>query len=138
VLGLAVGAPADLDVEHVDLAVDGLQVAARPGVHGRVGPALPALHALGHRARDDVDAELARRRPGPCDGGAVERLGGRRGLLRRAEHRPLLGEHDELGTLGGGLAGEAVRGREVALAIRCGMKLDGGGAHRSLPPSGID
>ncbi len=63
--------------------------------------------------------------------GAVERLGARGGLLGRAEHRPLLGQHDQVGAGARGLARQPVRGLEVALAIGRGLQLDGGGAHLS-------
>src|SRR5262249_3412653 len=60
VLGLLVDAPADLHVEHVDLAVGRAQLAVRADVDGRVAPALVTLDALGEAARDEVDPELAR------------------------------------------------------------------------------
>ena len=66
VLGLAVGAAADLDVEHVDLAVDRAVLAVGPDVHARCcAPRSRALDALGDRAGDEVDPELARRRRAP-------------------------------------------------------------------------
>ena len=76
VLGLAVGAPADLDVEHVDLAVDRAVLAVGADVDARVGAALRALDPLGDRAGDEVDAQLARgrarpaRAPAPSSGSA--------------------------------------------------------------------
>ena len=48
----------------------------------------------------------------------AERLGPCRGLLRRAQHGPLLRQHDELGTGRGRLADEGVGRGEVALAVR--------------------
>ena len=65
VLGLAVGAAADLDVEHVDLAVDRAVLAVRADVHAGVRAAVGAGDRLGDRAGDEVDAELARRRRAP-------------------------------------------------------------------------
>ena len=61
--------------------------------------------------------------------GAVERLGARGGLLGAREHGPLLGQHDELGARRGGGAREAVRGLEVAVAVRGRVELHGGGPH---------
>src|SRR5215208_3081186 len=81
VLGLPVGLAADLDVEHVDLAVNGLLLAVGAEVHGGVRAALGPLDALGDRARDQVDAQLARRRARPRERGPVERLGAGHRLL---------------------------------------------------------
>ena len=90
VLGLAVLAAADLDVEHVQLAVDravgrrrGRRARrccgfARPSPRSAIEPAtrsMPSSRAIAARPRQ--------RR-------AVERLGAGGGLLRRAEHGPLL------------------------------------------------
>ena len=58
-------AAADLDVEHVDLAVGRAVLAVGPDVDARVRAARGALDALGDRAGDEVDAELARRRARP-------------------------------------------------------------------------
>ena len=52
--------PADLDVEHVDLAVGRAVLAVGTDVDARVRAARGALDALGDRAGDEVDAELAR------------------------------------------------------------------------------
>ncbi len=137
-LGLAVGLAADLDVEHVDLAVDGLLLAVGPEVHGGVRAALGALDALGDRAGDEVDAQLARGRRRPCERGAVERLGARCGLLGRAEHGPLLRQHDELGAGGGGGAGQPV-GR-ARLRSRSAVEVSWTAAARTvaLPSPRID
>ena len=70
VLGLLVDAPADLDVEHVDLAVARAQLAVGADVDRRVAAALVALDALAERAGDEVDAELARRCRAPTAGPA--------------------------------------------------------------------
>ena len=45
------------------------------------------------------------------------------------EHGPLLGQHDELRAGCGGSAREAVRGLEVAIAVRGRVELHGGGPH---------
>ena len=71
-LGLAVGDAADVDVEHVDLAVDGEVLAVGADQDRGVGGLL-ALAALGDAAGEQVDAELAR----PAAGGG-------RGWGRRA------------------------------------------------------
>jgi len=129
VLGLAVGGPAHLDIEHVDLAVDGLLLAVGPEVHGGVGAAVGAGDALGDRARDEVDAELARGRGRPLQGRPVDGLGAGDDVLGRAQHRPLLGQHHELGAGRGGLAGEPVGGREIAVSVRGRGELYGGSTH---------
>ena len=59
VLRLAVLHAGDLDVEHVDLAVDGLELAVGADVDRGVGDAVVPLAALGDRAGDEVDAQLA-------------------------------------------------------------------------------
>ena len=94
-LGLAVDAPADLDVEHVHLAVDGPDLSGGVDVDARVGELLLPGHELEDRAGDDLDAQLARARARPADRGSVERL--RRGALviLGAHRRPLLGEYDQ-------------------------------------------
>ena len=134
VLGLAVRAPADLDVEHVDLAVDRADFAVGADVHRGVGALLAPGDALRDRAGHEVDAELPRGRARPGQGGPVERLGARGRLLRRPQHGPLLRQHHELGARGRGRAREPVGGGEVALAICGGRELDGGGAHEGLLP----
>jgi hypothetical protein len=79
--GLPVDVAADLDVEHVDLAVDRLDLAVGADVHGGVGELLLAGEGLQERARDEVHAELGRGLPGPRDGRSVERLSRRAQLL---------------------------------------------------------
>ena len=59
-LGLAVGDAADVDVEHVDLAVDGLDLAVGADQDRGVEELLVALDPLGDAAGEQVDAELAR------------------------------------------------------------------------------
>jgi hypothetical protein len=68
---------------------------------------------------------------GPSSGSAP---GG--GLLGRAEHRPLLGQHDERRARLRGGAGQAIRGLEVAVAVRRGCELHGGGSHVCLSSPG--
>ena len=84
-------------------------------MHAGVAQLLAALAALGDRAGDEVDAELARGRARPRDRRAVERLGARAQVVAGPEHGPLLGQHDELRAVGGGGADVPVRGREVAV-----------------------
>ena len=74
VLGLAIGDPADVDVEHVDLAVDGEVRAVGADQHRGVEG--PLAGALGDAAGEQVDAELAR-----------PSRGRRRGSGRRAARR---------------------------------------------------
>ena len=76
VLGLAVGDAADLDVEHVDLAVGGEVVAVGADQRRGVEELLRPLDPLGEAAGEQVDAELAR----PAAGGG-------RGSARRAARR---------------------------------------------------
>ena len=108
-LGLAIGDAADLDVEHVDLAVGGevLAVGADQdrGVERLVPPA-----PLGDAAGEQVDAQLARPAAGGAQGRAVERLGPGQQLLAAGEQVPLLGQGDELGAVGGGSAHEPLGG----------------------------
>jgi hypothetical protein len=86
-------------------------------VHARVRALVAVGHALGDRAGDEVDAQLARGVARPGERRAVERLGAGGGLLGRAQQRPLLGQDDELGAGGGGRPRQAVGAGEVALAI---------------------
>ena len=67
---------------------------------------------------------VAHCRTGPSNGSAA---GDR--LLRRAQRRPLLGQHHELGTGSRGLAGETVCGFEIAVPVRGRLQLNGGGTH---------
>ena len=130
VLGLAVRAAADLDVEHVDLAVDRAVLAVGPDVDARVRAALGALDALGDRAGDEVDAQLARdaRAPrssdGPSSGSAPAAV---------CSGVPSTGHFSGSTTSSaprrGRLARQPVGRLEVAVAIGRGAELDGCGAH---------
>ena len=51
-------------------------------------------------------------------------------MSRVAEHRPRLGQGDQLGTERCGLAHEAVGGLQVAIGVVGSVELDGAGAHR--------
>ena len=128
VLGLAVDHALDDDVEHVDLAVGGADLAVGADVQRRVAQALGALDALGDRAGDELDAELARDRARPRHRRAVERLRARAQVVAAAERAPLLGQHDELRAVRRGRAREAVRALEVAREVGRAGQLDGGDA----------
>ena len=78
---------------------------------------------------DEVDAQLARGAARPAERRAVERLRAGRGLLRRAQHGPLLRQHDQLGAARGGRARQPVGRLEVAVAIGRGAELHGCGEH---------
>ena len=105
---LAVRAPAQLHVEHVQLAVRGPQLALRVHVHARVGELFPPGQALEDRSRHEVHPQLAGDRARPRDRGTVEGLGGVAQLVVRAHRRPLLGEYDQARPVGGRRAGEAI------------------------------
>ncbi len=112
-LRLAVDAPVHLDVEHVDLAVDGAispsgstctEVFASfswPGTRSTIEPATRSTPSSRASSRAHAIA-------GPSSGSAAARsssLG--------AHRRPLLGQYDQLAPVGGGGAGEAIGGGEV-------------------------
>jgi hypothetical protein len=130
---LAVFDVADLHVEHVDLAVDRALLPVGTEQHGCVGELVVIGDDLGDAARHQVDAEFAG--PAGCgaQGGAVERL--RRGAdrLGRAQHRPLLGQNDQLRALGGGPSNKALGNLEVAVVFVSGVELYGGGAQFFSP-----
>ena len=96
---LAVGHVADVDVEQVDLAVDGPPLAARAEHDRGVRELVLATDDLGHAAGDQEDRVLAPTGRGR-ERGAVEWLGGGTKCIGRAKDRPLLGEDDELGAVG--------------------------------------
>ena len=137
-VGLAVAGPADLDVEHVDLAVGRARLAVGAEVHGGVADAVGALDVLGDRAGDEVDAELARGVTRPRQRGAVERLGAGGGLLGAREHGPFLGQDDEIRARRGGGARESVRGLEVAVAVRSRVELHSSGPHGDCSSLSLD
>ncbi len=128
VRGLLVPHAVDLDVEHVDLAVDRGDLAVAVDVDARVGRLLLIRDPFDDRAGDQVDPELTRRLPCPRDGAPVEWL--RRGphRLRSSEHGPLFRERNELGTVRRRVADETVRSLEVPVGVFSGVELDGGGA----------
>jgi hypothetical protein len=117
VLGLAVGDPADVDVEHVDLSVRGLDLALGADQDRRVrGLVLPG-HASGDAPCEEVDPELARPCPGGRDRRPVQRLGSGLEGVPRSEQVPLLGQRHQLGAVVRGGAHEALCGLEVPLLV---------------------
>ena len=122
----------------MDLAVGGLELAVGAVVQRGVAQLVLAVDVLGDRAGDEVDPELVRDARGPRARLAADRLGGGAEVVARAERRPLLGEDDEVGAVGRGPADEAVGLLQVGGLVGLGVELDGGGAHRRSPLSGID
>ena len=116
--GLPVDGAVDLDVEHVHLAVGRLDLAVGADVQRGVAQLLLALDALGDRARDEVDAQLARGVARPCHRRAVERLGAGLQVAAVPEEAPLLGQHDEARAIGRGAAHEAIGRLEIAGLVR--------------------
>ena len=102
----------------------------------RVAPAR-LVGQLGERARHEVDAQLARDAARPLEDRPVERLRARDRLLRCAQHGPFLRQHDQLRAGPRRLPGQPVGGREVAVAIRGRLQLNGGGSHEVLLPNGL-
>ena len=129
VLGLAVGDAAGVDVEHVDLAVDGEVLAVGADQDRGVGGLL-ALAALGDAAGEQVDAELARPAAGGGQARAVERLGAGEQLLAAGQQVPLLRQRDELGAVGGGGAHQPLGRGEVPGLVAVRVELYRGCAQR--------
>src|SRR5205807_378326 len=124
----------DLDVEHMDLAVHGPQLAVGADVDAGVGCLVPSGYPFDDRAGDKVDPELPGNRARPADGVTVERLRPRCHLLRRAEYAPLLREHDELRTTPGRRSHQPIGDLEVAVGVLSRVELDGARAQlASLP-----
>src|SRR6185312_3056116 len=138
-LGLAVLLPGDHDIEHVDLAVDALDLTVGTDVHGRVRELVPPLAQLGDRAGHEVDAELARGRARPVDRApALDRLRALAVVVVGAQDVELLGQNDQLRAVRRGRARQAVGGLEVAVLVFCGVELYSSGPHRCpLPLSGL-
>ena len=137
VLGLAVLDATHLDVEHVDLAVDRLDLAVWPRVQARVGHALVALAPLRDRAGHQVDAELSAEPAGPAGDAAIDYLRLGRVLLGRASDVEALGQNDEIGAVVGGSPDQPLGLIEVAIDIGGAFELDCRGA-QSAPPHFID
>ena len=111
-----------VDVEEVDLAVDGERRPVGPEEDAGVADARVAGDALGKRAREQRDARPAGEGRHPAHPGAVEVLGLGHGLALGAEEGEVLGEADEGGSARRRLLHEALGGGEVALHV-------GGGGH---------
>ena len=111
-LGLAVGDAAGVDVEHVDLAVDG-EVRAVGADQDRGVEGLLARRSLGDAAGEQVDAELASPAAGGGQARAVERLGPGEQLLAAGQQVPLLRQRDQLGAVGRRGADQPLGGGEV-------------------------
>jgi hypothetical protein len=134
-LGLAVLDAVDDDVEHVDLAVDGLDLAVGADMDRGVRELVAALAALDDRAGDEVDPELARRVARPRDRRAVERLGAVAIVLGRSEHVELLRQDDQVGAVRGGRAREDVGRGEIAALVLGRVQLHDGSAHANRSSS---
>jgi hypothetical protein len=132
-LRLAVDLAAHLHVEHVDLPVDGLELAVGTDVHGRVRELVAVVAPLHDRPGHEVDAELAGQLARPLDRGAVESFrAGQVGVVG-AEHVELLRQHHERGAVGRGGTREPIGLREVAGLVLPRVELHSGGAQRVLP-----
>src|SRR5205085_4062117 len=106
-LRFAVDDAADLDVEQVDLAIDGGDLPARIEDDARVRPLLAPFAALDDRAADQRDSVRTRPlRHGSDRLAALERLRALVVEARVADPVPLLREHDDIGSRGGGLRDE--------------------------------
>src|SRR5581483_12494275 len=96
-LGLAVNVAADLDVEEVDLAIHGDELALRVEDAARVRELRAAVAAFGDRAADERDAERARpARHRLYRLAALERLGRGAVVVGAADQVPFLGQDDDV------------------------------------------
>ncbi len=136
-VGLAVTLALDLHVEHMQLAINRLNLTVRADVHGGVGELLAPLDALGDRAGDKIELQLCCRRTRPSDRASVERLCACTQVLWGAHDRPLLGQHDQRRASGRRGAHLLVRGRDVRLDIRTGIQLNGGSLHMPSELPGV-
>ncbi len=124
-VGLAVGAPVDVYVEHVQLAIHRAHTARGGDVHAGVGELLLPGNALEEGAGDEVDVQLGGGVASPGDGGSVERLRACAQLLLGAHRGPLLGQYDQAGAVRRGGACETIGGGEVRAEVGGGVDLDG-------------
>ena len=137
-VGLAIGDPADVDVEQVDLRVRGGDGAVR-GEHDRhIADARAVARALdGDAAADQVDAVLARPAGQRVDGlAAVEPLGVAGELRPVGDGVPLLGQQHQLGPAGGGARDQRRHPLDVLRLVGPGDELDAGcqqGVHEGEP-----
>src|SRR5262249_16018479 len=129
----AVGDAAGVDVEHVDLAVDGEVRAVGADQDRGVGSLLPLLSALGDAAGEQVDAKVAGPATRRRQARAVERLGAGGQLLPSGQQVPLLGQDDEFGPITGSRTYQALGGGEIAILFPVRVQLYGGNAQRGSP-----
>ncbi len=111
VLGVGVGSAVDLDVEQMELAVDGAQLAVGSDVHAGVAVLLGPGPSFHERAGDEIEAEFPGHRARPADRLAVKGLGAGAQMLGLTEHSPLLGQADQFRAQRGRAPHEAVGGR---------------------------
>jgi hypothetical protein len=133
VLGLAVGDAADVDVEHVDLAVGGEVVAVGAdqdrGVEGAAGGP-----GLADAAGEQVNAQLARPAASGGEARAVERLGAGQQLLALGQQVPLLRQGDQLGAVGRRRAHQPLGRGQVAGLLTVRVELYDRCAHCAFVP----
>src|SRR5207249_3429082 len=124
---LPVDVTAGLDVEEMDLAVDGGEVALGVEDDARVRELLSIVAALCDRPADEGDPMAARPARERSHGLAgVELLGGCVQFLRMADGVPFLGEDDDVGARRGGLGHEPLGLLEVVSLVRTARHLDAG------------
>src|SRR5581483_2050303 len=113
-LRLAVDVTADLDVEEVDLAVDGDELAAGVEDAARVRELLAPFPTLRDRAADERDAERARPARHRLDRlAALERLGPGAIVVGAPDQVPLLGQDDDVRARRRGAGDEGLGALEV-------------------------
>jgi hypothetical protein len=134
-VGLEVLAALDLDVEQVDLAVDGLEFPVRSDVDAGVGALRVAVAALHQRSRNEVDPQLLREalRPAHCRV-LLDGRGGTLVVVAVAAHVGALGQQHELRAVRGGGAGQSLGAGEIRVAVLRGIELYGCGAQCCPPP----
>ena len=139
VLGLAVDAPADLDVEHVDLAVGRARLAVGAEVHATccAPRSRPRRARRSSRRRGRCRARARRRAPTSAPGRRAARRR-RRSPRACASTAHFSGSTTSVGARRGGGAREPVRGLEVAVAVGGRVELHGGGSHgMGSSPAGL-
>lgn len=129
---LAVLDPADIDVEHVDLAIARHVAAVRRDEDRGVGRQPSVGRLLGEASGQQVDAVPA----GPAAGGGhrlpVCVLGSFSDGITGDQQGPLLGQHHELGSVLDGGEHLTARGLDVEVAVRARIDLYDGSTHQKL------